>query len=363
MKKFQLGYTTGTFDLPHEGHFNILKCMKAQCDVVMVGLVSDELGAKQKRIPVMSYDQRKCILDHCKFVDLVRPYQGTSKKYDHKVFHFDVVFVGDEYQNSIEYLALQDIGIPVMFIPRTPCVSTTQHIDTMGSRLVRYYPSSTTGCVYEFLGYVYKTLTLGFPECHSTGDVYHIGYPFPRNDQGGGKMYPDICGINIQRELQIHDILKEKHWYPVVSIQKVYQGKQRPLLRLPHLTNLDYLQICRANPEVIYSAKSRHCGVTLYDMWEESSPLVREYIVSEVERIIDDMVSCRMIHGDLHTKNICIQKNIQDPSQPHVSIIDFSWCQHESFEMTDNERHDFLHKLHTMYDLTFFRKSLGMIFI
>ena len=61
---YEVGYTTGTFDLPHAGHFAILQKCKALCKILIVGLVSDELGIKQKRKPVLSYEHRKTILEN-----------------------------------------------------------------------------------------------------------------------------------------------------------------------------------------------------------------------------------------------------------------------------------------------------------
>lgn len=358
-RDFKVGYTTGTFDMTHEGHYNLLKHMRLRCEIVLVGLVTDQLASRQKRTPILSYHQRKCILDNCKYVDMVLPYNGRSKGKDHKYFHFNAVFIGDDYQDSKEYLELQQSGIPVICVPRTPGISTTQCLDTFNSRHVRYYPSSTTSCVYGILGYVYKAIRVGHPECTSTGDVYNIGLPFPRNNRVAGiNSFPNIGGINALRELQIHKVLEHKEWYPVVDIQQIVANETQVSINGLERTAIDYLQLCRANPAAIYIMKSKHGGRTFRAYWKDAGKQVRRYLLCEIERIVNEMVNHGIVHGDLHTENICIQGNLSEPTRPHVSIIDFSWCQHSSFDMTDAERADYLQKLESVHDLSFFRASM-----
>ena len=94
---YEIGYTTGTFDLVHQGHFEILKKCKLYCKYLIVGLVSDKLGEKQKRKPILDFEHRKSILEHCKHVDTVVKFDGTSKQEDYKKLKFNVLFIADEY--------------------------------------------------------------------------------------------------------------------------------------------------------------------------------------------------------------------------------------------------------------------------
>ena len=95
---YELGYTTGTFDAVHHGHFEFLKsCKSFYCEKLIVGLVTDSLGEKQKRKPVFDFEHRKAILENCKWVDKVVAFDGTSKQVDYHKLRFDVLLIADEY--------------------------------------------------------------------------------------------------------------------------------------------------------------------------------------------------------------------------------------------------------------------------
>ena len=104
----KIGYTTGTFDLLHNGHYEILKKCKLMCSTLIVGLVTDELGVRQKRKPVLQYQHRKVILENSKYVDAVVPFNGTSKQEDHRKLKFDILFISDEYHHKPEYKSFED---------------------------------------------------------------------------------------------------------------------------------------------------------------------------------------------------------------------------------------------------------------
>ena len=124
---YQIGYTTGTFDLTHQGHFEILKKCKFYCQKLIVGLVSDELGVKQKRQPVLSYQHRKDILENSKYVDSVIIFEGTRKQEDFKKLGFDILFISDEYYQKEEYSSFEHDypNIRVIYFPRTVNISTS----------------------------------------------------------------------------------------------------------------------------------------------------------------------------------------------------------------------------------------------
>ena len=68
-KKFKIGYTTGTFDLFHVGHLNILEKAKENCEYLVVGVSTDELVKEYKgEFPIIPFEDRLRIVKSLKFV-------------------------------------------------------------------------------------------------------------------------------------------------------------------------------------------------------------------------------------------------------------------------------------------------------
>lgn len=70
----KVGFFQGTFDILNAGHVRAFALAKSHCDVLVVGLNSDELVRRDKnREPILPYAQRKEIIQALKPVDLVIP--------------------------------------------------------------------------------------------------------------------------------------------------------------------------------------------------------------------------------------------------------------------------------------------------
>ena len=79
-KKYKLGYTSGVFDLFHVGHLNIIKKAKEKCEKLIVAVSTDELVQKYKnKSPVISYYERKSIVEAIKYVDIVVPQENEIR--------------------------------------------------------------------------------------------------------------------------------------------------------------------------------------------------------------------------------------------------------------------------------------------
>ena len=108
------GITFGTFDMFHYGHLRILQRARALCDRLVVGISSDEFIASKNKNHGLAfpYEQRAAIVAELRCVDEVR---------EHKA---DIFIIGADYKGRFDWLK-DACGVEVVYLPRTPGVSTT----------------------------------------------------------------------------------------------------------------------------------------------------------------------------------------------------------------------------------------------
>lgn len=126
-KRVKIGYLSGTFDLFHVGHLNLLRRAKAQCDYLIVGVHNS--GAWKGKETFIPLDERKAIVGACKYVDkVVDSCREDSDAWD--LWHYDRLFVGSDYKGTErfrryeEYFA--DKGVEIIYFPYTQETSSTQ---------------------------------------------------------------------------------------------------------------------------------------------------------------------------------------------------------------------------------------------
>lgn len=130
MKKYKIGYTTGVFDMFHIGHLNILKKAKEQCEYLIVGVSTDELVQISKnKTPIIPFEERMEIVSSIKYVNKVVPQLNKDKIAAFEKYHFDVMFVGDDWKGSELFTKcekeLNKRGSNVIYFPYTKGISST----------------------------------------------------------------------------------------------------------------------------------------------------------------------------------------------------------------------------------------------
>ena len=122
-----LGYTAGVFDLFHVGHVNMLKAAKGLCDKLIVAVSSDDLAEYKNKVPIISFQDRKAVVESCKYVDVVVGQYELDKFKAYKKFGFDKLFVGDDWFEKGQWVDLQERIAPakIIFIPYTNSISST----------------------------------------------------------------------------------------------------------------------------------------------------------------------------------------------------------------------------------------------
>ncbi len=118
--------TYGTFDLLHYGHINLLRRAKELGDYLIVALSTDEFNWNQKQKKCyFNYEKRKMLLEAIKYVDQVIPEETwEQKRTDVHKYGADVFVIGDDWKGKFDFL--KEEGVEVVYLERTPDVSTTQ---------------------------------------------------------------------------------------------------------------------------------------------------------------------------------------------------------------------------------------------
>lgn len=118
--------TYGTFDLLHYGHINLLRRAKALGEYLIVALSTDEFNwNSKKKICYFPYEKRKQLLEAIRYVDLVIPETCWEQKVsDVREFRVNTFVIGDDWTGKFDFL--KEEGVEVVYLPRTPDISSTQ---------------------------------------------------------------------------------------------------------------------------------------------------------------------------------------------------------------------------------------------
>jgi glycerol-3-phosphate cytidylyltransferase len=124
--------TFGTFDVLHVGHIRVLNRAAALGDRLVVGVSSDRLNfAKKGRNPVFDQNERLEIVANVKAVDEVFVEESLELKRDYVLqYKAEILVMGDDWAGKFDHL--NDI-CKVVYLPRTPSVSTTAIIEHISS--------------------------------------------------------------------------------------------------------------------------------------------------------------------------------------------------------------------------------------
>lgn len=117
--------TYGTFDLFHIGHLNILERARAFGDRLIVALSTDEFNRDYKnKQTVISYEDRKRILESLRCVDLVIPENNWAQKIQDVQNHsVDIFTMGHDWEGKFDFLKEY---CEVVYLPRTKDISSSE---------------------------------------------------------------------------------------------------------------------------------------------------------------------------------------------------------------------------------------------
>lgn len=123
--------TYGTFDLLHYGHINLLRRARELGDYLIVALSTDEFNRESKHKQCyFDYEKRKQLLESVRYVDMVIPEESWEQKVeDVKKYDIDTFVIGDDWLGKFDFLKKY---CNVIYLPRTPDISTTQIKENLG---------------------------------------------------------------------------------------------------------------------------------------------------------------------------------------------------------------------------------------
>jgi glycerol-3-phosphate cytidylyltransferase len=124
----KIGFTCGVFDLFHAGHVLMLKECKEHCDHLIVALnkaenISSDINP-DKQAPVYSIDERKLIMQSCKYVDEVLIYNSEAELLEIlKAKNISIRFLGDDYRGK--QITGAELNMEIYYTDRSHGLSTS----------------------------------------------------------------------------------------------------------------------------------------------------------------------------------------------------------------------------------------------
>ena len=126
--KGKVGFLSGTFDLFHIGHLNLLRRAKQYCDYLIVGVHPP--GSSHKNKPTfIPLEERMEIVGSIKYVDkVVVTLDEDDEMY--QLYPYDYLFVGSDYKGTERFnryeRELTPLGVKIIYFPYTQGTSSTQ---------------------------------------------------------------------------------------------------------------------------------------------------------------------------------------------------------------------------------------------
>ena len=125
-----IGYVPGVFDLFHIGHLNALRQARDLCDVLVAGIVADEVCEAVKGFrPFVPLEERLQIVDSLRLVDATYAETTTDKLDAWEQVGFHRIFKGDDWRDTPQGLALEErlatVDVEVVYFPYTMHTSST----------------------------------------------------------------------------------------------------------------------------------------------------------------------------------------------------------------------------------------------
>jgi len=125
-------YVGMSADILHHGHINIIK-ESAKLGDVTVGVLTDEAIASYKRLPYLTYPERKVVVEGMRGVTQVVPQETLDYRPNLEKYRPNFVVHGDDWKTGVQSKVRQQVidkiaewGGKLVEIPYTPDISSTK---------------------------------------------------------------------------------------------------------------------------------------------------------------------------------------------------------------------------------------------
>ena len=167
-------------DIMHPGHINILK-EASKYGQVIVGLLTDKAIASYKRLPFLTFDQRKKVIENMKQVYKVVPQETLDYRPNLEKIRPDIVVHGDDWKKGVQSKIRQQVidtlsawKGELIEVPYTPGISSTKLINA--HKDLGTTPDRRRAQLRRLLNAIRKIKNLKILTKHTTWDNFIILY-------------------------------------------------------------------------------------------------------------------------------------------------------------------------------------------
>ncbi|MDU3564076.1 MAG: adenylyltransferase/cytidyltransferase family protein [Veillonella sp.] len=335
--------TYGTYDLFHEGHYNLLKNAKALGDYLIVGVTSGDFDKNRGKLNVRdSLMTRIKNVEETGFADeiIIEEYFG-QKIDDIKKYDVDIFTVGSDWKGHFDYL---NEYCEVIYLDRTKGISSTEIRNTNTIKLGCHGVEQVTARFLEEAKYVSGM---------DTGAVYVENKPDYLDklvEDYELKVYPDQEAFYDAIDA-VYIVVEPK--YQFQAIMNALKHKKHVLVEFPILVTDEQLQ------EITYLADANGC-IFMEGLKTAYTPAFGKLIALAKSGIIGNILSVDANFTQILGKQLAEQIRLVDggsvnalASYPFLAFVKFLGLDYKDiqfFSRNDDQGLDMFTKILVSYE-------------